>query len=281
MSIKVFKKLKDFYQWTKTKPSGLGLVPTMGNLHNAHLSLVKKSLEENSVTIVTIFVNPKQFGENEDFASYPRTLQEDLKKLKSLHAATDSLIVFAPDNPTEIYPPQFSTTISVGKLGQDLEGQFRPTHFDGVTTVVYRLFTLFNPQRAYFGEKDYQQLVIIKKMVKDLNLKVKIVPVEIGREISGLAMSSRNQYLTDEEKKKALKLRKSLLKLSKTLESSGVKQTQIEMQKLKSQDSSFNYIEMRNALSLSKINSKTKSVVILATYQIGKTRLLDNIKVSL
>ncbi|MCJ0941488.1 pantoate--beta-alanine ligase [Mammaliicoccus sciuri] len=183
----------------------IGLVPTMGALHDGHLKMMKQSIEENDITAVSIFVNPLQFGPNEDFDDYPRPFESDLEKLKQIGVD----YVFHP-TVEEMYPGELEMTITVGRLSQVLEGKKRPGHFDGVVTVVNKLFNIIQPTRAYFGRKDAQQLAIIEKMVEDFNHSVQIVPIDIVREADGLAKSSRNIYLTEEERKEAVYLSKSL-----------------------------------------------------------------------
>ncbi|WP_239760974.1 pantoate--beta-alanine ligase [Mammaliicoccus sp. N-M51] len=183
----------------------IGLVPTMGALHDGHLKMMKQSIEENDITAVSIFVNPLQFGPNEDFDDYPRPFESDLEKLKQIGVD----YVFHP-TVEEMYPGELEMTITIGRLAQVLEGKKRPGHFDGVVTVVNKLFNIIQPTRAYFGRKDAQQLAIIEKMVEDFNHSVQIVPIDIVREADGLAKSSRNIYLTEEERKEAVHLSKSL-----------------------------------------------------------------------
>ncbi|MCJ0914762.1 pantoate--beta-alanine ligase [Mammaliicoccus sciuri] len=189
----------------KSQGKTIGLVPTMGALHDGHLKMMKQSIEENDVTAVSIFVNPLQFGPNEDFDDYPRPFESDLEKLKQIGVD----YVFHP-TVEEMYPGELEMTITVGRLAQVLEGKKRPGHFDGVVTVVNKLFNIIQPTRAYFGRKDAQQLAIIEKMVEDFNHSVQIVPIDIVREADGLAKSSRNIYLTEEERKEAVHLSKSL-----------------------------------------------------------------------
>ena len=281
MKIKLITNLEQYNQWKKlNQPGNIGLVPTMGNLHDAHLKLLKRSLKENEISILTIFVNPLQFGEGEDFSNYPRTLKADLKKVKTLAKTikdkAKQIIIFAPESEKVIFPIKYKKKIKAGPLGKILEGRFRPTHFDGVTTVVYRLFKIFKPDNAYFGQKDYQQLVIVQQMAKKFHFKTRINPIEIGREHSGLAMSSRNKYLKPSEKKEALILRRSILKIKKVLKEKGIKPALELSKKIMERDDRFNYLELKNAQSLKNINKKTKNIVIVGTLQIGKTRLLDN-----
>ncbi|MCD8761252.1 pantoate--beta-alanine ligase [Mammaliicoccus sciuri] len=199
------KDMNSIVSQFKSQGKTIGLVPTMGALHDGHLKMMKQSIEENDVTAVSIFVNPLQFGPNEDFDDYPRPFESDLEKLKQIGVE----YVFHP-TVEEMYPGELEMTITVGRLAQVLEGKKRPGHFDGVVTVVNKLFNIIQPTRAYFGKKDAQQLAIIEKMVEDFNHSVQIVPIDIVREADGLAKSSRNIYLTEEERKEAIHLSKSL-----------------------------------------------------------------------
>lgn len=199
------KDMNSIVSQFKSQGKTIGLVPTMGALHDGHLKMMKQSIEENDITAVSIFVNPLQFGPNEDFDDYPRPFESDLEKLKQIGVD----YVFHP-TVEEMYPGELEMTITVGRLAQVLEGKKRPGHFDGVVTVVNKLFNIIQPTRAYFGKKDAQQLAIIEKMVEDFNHSVQIVPIDIVREADGLAKSSRNIYLTEEERKEAVHLSKSL-----------------------------------------------------------------------
>lgn len=199
------KDMNSIVSQFKSQGKTIGLVPTMGALHDGHLKMMKQSIEENDITAVSIFVNPLQFGPNEDFDDYPRPFESDLEKLKQIGVD----YVFHP-TVEEMYPGELEMTITVGRLAQVLEGKKRPGHFDGVVTVVNKLFNIIQPTRAYFGRKDAQQLAIIEKMVEDFNHSVQIVPIDIVREADGLAKSSRNIYLTEEERKEAVYLSKSL-----------------------------------------------------------------------
>lgn len=199
------KDMNSIVSQFKSQGKTIGLVPTMGALHDGHLKMMKQSIEENDITTVSIFVNPLQFGPNEDFDDYPRPFESDLEKLKQIGVD----YVFHP-TVEEMYPGELEMTITVGRLAQVLEGKKRPGHFDGVVTVVNKLFNIIQPTRAYFGRKDAQQLAIIEKMVEDFNHSVQIIPIDIVREEDGLAKSSRNIYLTEEERKEAVHLSKSL-----------------------------------------------------------------------
>ncbi|MCD8807844.1 pantoate--beta-alanine ligase [Mammaliicoccus sciuri] len=199
------KDMNSIVSQFKSQGKTIGLVPTMGALHDGHLKMMKQSIEENDITAVSIFVNPLQFGPNEDFDDYPRPFESDLEKLKQIGVD----YVFHP-TVEEMYPGELEMTVTVGRLAQVLEGKKRPGHFDGVVTVVNKLFNIIQPTRAYFGKKDAQQLAIIEKMVEDFNHSVQIVPIDIVREEDGLAKSSRNIYLTEVERKEAVHLSKSL-----------------------------------------------------------------------
>ncbi|WP_436895108.1 pantoate--beta-alanine ligase [Mammaliicoccus sciuri] len=199
------KDMNSIVSQFKSQGKTIGLVPTMGALHDGHLKMMKQSIEENDITAVSIFVNPLQFGPNEDFDDYPRPFESDIEKLKQIGVD----YVFHP-TVEEMYPGELEMTITVGRLAQVLEGKKRPGHFDGVVTVVNKLFNIIQPTRAYFGKKDAQQLAIIEKMVEDFNHSVQIVPIDIVREADGLAKSSRNIYLTEQERKEAVHLSKSL-----------------------------------------------------------------------
>ncbi|WP_016911253.1 pantoate--beta-alanine ligase [Mammaliicoccus vitulinus] len=203
--VEYVKDMMDIASTYRSQGKTIGLVPTMGALHDGHLKMMKQSIEENDVTAVSIFVNPLQFGPNEDFDDYPRPFASDLEKLKQIGVD----YVFHP-TVEEMYPGKLEMTITVGHLAQVLEGKKRPGHFDGVVTVVNKLFNIIQPTKAYFGKKDAQQLAIIEKMVEEFNHAVHIVPIDIVREADGLAKSSRNIYLTDEERKEAVHLSKSL-----------------------------------------------------------------------
>lgn len=276
--IKVFNTRKDFDHYRKSiEGKSIGLVPTMGNLHKGHLSLIEKSTEDNEITIVTIFVNPKQFGPNEDFEKYPRTLDDDLGKISTLAllmTASKEIVVFAPKSNDEIYPAGFSSSISVGELKNKLEGAVRSTHFDGVTTVVYRLFAIAKATVAYFGQKDFQQCVIIKKMVHDLEIPVKIHMMPIIRNAEGLALSSRNQYLTDSQRTESLTLPQTLQQVEKLIKNKEDYQNFIS-NTLK--DSRWDYLEVLNPVTLEKSAAEDNEVVIVGAFRMGTTRLLDNI----
>jgi len=254
----------------------------MGYLHEGHLSLIRESKRTCDVTIVSIFVNPTQFGPSEDFNSYPRDIEKDNKLLEN--EKVDYL--FLPST-EEIYPKNFQTSVNVEYVTKKLEGEFRPTHFRGVSTVVLILFNCIQPDYAFFGQKDAQQLTVIKQMVNDLKLDVKIIGCPIVREVDGLAMSSRNVYLSSTERKEALILSRSL-ELAKKIISSGEKSVIVilsEMSQLISKipSAKLDYTKIVEADTF-EIANELKSdgeYYILIACKIGKTRLIDNIKVTI
>ena len=261
-----------------SETKSVGFVPTMGNLHKGHISLLKQALTDHPVVYMSIFVNPKQFGPKEDFERYPRTLEADLTLIKK--AAEDfsnsEIIVYAPKSAQEVFPADFKQTISVQGISDVLEGSIRPGHFDGMATVVWRLFDLVKPNTAYFGLKDFQQYHIVKRMVQDLMMPIKIQGMPIIREDSGLALSSRNQYLSPEQKKASLILFNTLTEI-KNLIKSGTNPQDYINEVLK--DPNWNYLVIRDTDTFSEDIKQSKNLTILAVYQMGATRLLDNMQV--
>jgi pantoate--beta-alanine ligase len=261
----------------KAEGKTIGFVPTMGALHEGHLSLVRSSIKDNDITIVSIFINPTQFGPHEDFNRYPKDHKSDMKKISSLNVEA----VFLPDV-TEMYPKGFSTFVYVGGIGGILCGASRPDHFSGVATVVTKLFNSIMPDRAYFGQKDFQQTVVIKKLVREMGFDITVVVCPVIREADGLAMSSRNAYLSDEEKKSALILNKAL-DYGKELMLSG---REVKVSSLRDKISALikseplvtiDYVEIVGPENLEKMQEvKTPAVIALAA-KIGNTRLIDNI----
>lgn len=282
--VKVIKSTAELIQERKEETSKVGFVPTMGNLHSGHISLLEKALTEFKTVYFSIFVNPKQFGPNEDFNRYPRTLENDVALIEETVARfpDSKVIVYAPANPAEVFPSGHNQTISVSGLSTVLEGKIRPGHFDGVATVVYRLFDLMKADTAYFGLKDYQQYLVIKQMVKDLAMPVKIQGMPIIRENSGLALSSRNQYLSPEQKEGSLILYRTLTKIKEIL-----KNKKSNLSEAKNfiadvlNDKNWNYLELRDSETFSEDISQSKNISILAVYQMGTTRLLDNMQVEI
>ena len=253
----------------------VGFVPTMGYLHEGHLALVKQARMDNSNVIVSIYVNPTQFGHREDFGSYPRELNRDLELLRE--EGVD--IVFVPSD-DEIYPPEFSSWVDVGKVTERLEGSSRPGHFRGVATVVAKLFNIVQPSRAYFGQKDAQQVVVIKRMVADLNMGIDIVVVPTVRENDGLAMSSRNIYLSPEERQAATILFKALT-LARQLREGGEKDAgkiRRQMTSLVQKEplAQIDYVSITDAETLEELDLLDRPAVASLAVRIGKTRLIDN-----
>ncbi|MEC7275546.1 MAG: pantoate--beta-alanine ligase [Bdellovibrionota bacterium] len=262
-------------QETELKNNTVGHVPTMGNLHQGHLELVKRSLHRTQKTLVTIFVNPKQFGPNEDFEKYPRTLEADLLKLKELDGA-DNIVVFAPQSTLEIYPEGFNTTIEVQGLDNLLCGANRPGHFKGVTTVVYQLFKLSGADMAFFGQKDFQQFKIIEKMVHDLSLEIELEMCPIIREPSGLALSSRNQYLSSIEREEARLIKETLDHLKELFLENREKALK-KREDILFHEPRWQYLEILDGSHLTEVSAKTNQVVVAGAFLMGDTRLIDNI----
>ncbi|SJZ72215.1 pantoate--beta-alanine ligase [Garciella nitratireducens] len=260
----------------KKKNLSIGFVPTMGYLHEGHLSLIKKSKEENDITIVSIFVNPTQFGPSEDFNKYPRDEKRDLQKCEE----NSCDIVFLPKK-NEMYPQYFFTFVEVEKLGEKLCGKSRPTHFRGVTTVLTKLFHIIRPDRAYFGQKDAQQLLIVKKMVEDLNMEIEIIGCPIIREEDGLAISSRNVYLKENERKDAILLYQSLKQAEELIKKGEKDPLRIkeEMKKiiLSGKNNQIDYIEFVDTKTLDPVSKIKGETLIAIAVKTGTTRLIDNI----
>ena len=276
--MKIIHKISQIREITKEIKGSIGLVPTMGALHKGHKSLIDKSVEQNDFTIVSVFVNPVQFGINEDFDKYPRTLQQDAKLCED--AGVD--VVFAP-SVDEMYQDTKELTLVCPPYSaiNKLCGKSRPGHFDGVATVVSKLFNITGCTRAYFGQKDAQQLFIIKKMVKDLNFNVEIVPCPIVREDDGLALSSRNSYLDKDARKDALKL-SAALKYSKELWQKGIKEKQTlcdsALKILEGLD--VDYVEIVNPDTFEDWQENDKNALMLIAAKIppSGTRLIDNME---
>ncbi len=271
------KEMQAFSRKIRTEGKSIGFVPTMGALHEGHLSIVSRSVEENDITLVSIFINPTQFGPNEDFNKYPKDHKGDMEKLLSLNVDA----VFLPDV-AEMYPQGYSTFVYVGGIGGILCGASRPDHFNGVATVVTKLFNTVMPDRAYFGQKDYQQTVVISKMVRELCFDIDIVVCPVVREADGLAMSSRNAYLNEEERKAASILSKALEYGKELIMSGREQQTSLIKSKItaliQSEPlASIDYVEIVGPQYLEVVKEvKTPAVIVLAV-KIGNTRLIDNI----
>ena len=253
----------------------IGFVPTMGYLHEGHLSLVSHSKNENDVTVVSIFVNPLQFGKNEDLEKYPRDLDRDAALLRQ--AGVDFL--FAP-TVTEMYPDPMQTVVDLPKLGSELEGEARPGHFAGVATVVTKLFNIVQPDAAYFGEKVYQQVTIIQKMVEDLAQPVRIMPISTVREADGLACSSRNVYLSKDERAAAVIVPKALAEAERLLRT-GMRDVATLEDKLRAFIATEplanpEVVAIRDPRTLAKIDTVTGPALVLLYVHFGNTKLLDN-----
>ena len=261
--------------WRSSTMGSVGFVPTMGYLHEGHISLVKQSRKENDLTAVSIFVNPTQFGPREDFKTYPRDTERDLRLLKEVGAD----VVFMPE-PEEMYPDNYSTWVDVEKLTTRMEGEVRPGHFRGVTTVVNKLFNIVEPTRSYFGQKDAQQALVLQKMAVDLNMNLEVIVLPTIREPDGLAMSSRNVYLDTQQRKSAVILYKSL-NLASDLRKQGEKDAIRIKQKMTELINTeplgtIDYISIADTVTLEELSViKGKALVSLAV-RFGKTRLIDN-----
>lgn len=277
----IFHTIKDLKnELNPLRHQKIALVPTMGNLHDGHLSLVALAKQHADIVVVSIFVNPTQFGAGEDFASYPRTLDDDCQKLAKAGVA----LVFAPsvDEMYPVYPP--NVQILSGSISKILCGQTRPTHFDGVGLVVSKLFNIVRPDVAVFGKKDYQQLAIITQLVQELNFEIDIIGGEIVRADDGLALSSRNQYLTEQERAIAPRLAQALQQLAGELQSASVADFDTMIQKTKDKLTcdgfTVDYLQVLNQ-QLQPASRHDKHLVILTACYLGKARLLDNLEITL
>ncbi|MFA6901950.1 MAG: pantoate--beta-alanine ligase [Gallionellaceae bacterium] len=261
------------------RENSVAFVPTMGNLHEGHLDLVRIAQQHAKCVVVSIFVNPLQFGANEDFGKYPRTLQADCDKL----AACDVAVVFAPSE-ADLYPQSQQVTVEPPPIAQELCGAFRPGHFRGVATVVLKLLNIVQPQAAVFGKKDYQQLHVIRQMVTQLNVPVTIVGAETLRAADGLALSSRNQYLTPAERTEAIFLYQMLNEIKRSLGGGNKDYALLEDKAVKALVSHgwhVDYVAIRSQAALLEPEAGERNLVILAAARLGKTRLIDNIEVCL
>ncbi len=277
MLVKSIKEMRRFVKQWRKEGLSVGYVPTMGALHEGHQSLIEQAASQNDRVVVSVFVNPTQFGPNEDFDAYPRDLEKDYALCEKLGVN----VVFSPDA-QELYFPNRSTTVQVSALTDVLCGSKRPGHFDGVCLVVSKFFNILQPDRAYFGQKDAQQVAVIKRMVRDLNIDVEIVVCPIIREADGLAKSSRNMYLSPQERKAALVLSRSL-KFAKNALEHGERDASVLKAALLScivQEplAEIDYVEIVDSESLQVLKGKiTDSILIPIAVYIGKTRLIDNI----
>lgn len=262
----------------KNSAKSVGFVPTMGALHKGHVSLMEKSLAENEITVVSIFVNPRQFNNPDDLIKYPRTIDADIQILQQ----TNVDIVFVPSSIEDVYPENFRVPkVNLGRLEELMEGSMRPGHFDGVVQVLYRFFDLIKPTRAYFGLKDFQQVAVVRKMIKELCLPIEIVPCSIYREETGLAYSSRNQRLTSEQKTEALFIYRSLIQAKELANSNTPKEIMDKMSELYSKSSlSLEYFEIVHPDTLETLSdSWVKGAVACVVAHVGEVRLIDNMEI--
>ncbi len=274
--IKTKPEMQAVSEKIKKDGKSIGLVPTMGYLHDGHVSLIKRSKKDCDYTVLTVFVNPTQFGPDEDFNKYPRDFNRDSKIAEN--EGVD--YIFNPDT-GEMYSENHSTYVNVEKLDKIMCGKFRPLHFKGVCTIVLKLFNIINPDAVFFGEKDAQQLAIIKRMVRDLDFDIEIVPCPIVREPDGLAMSSRNMYLSAQERQAALVISKSL-ELAKQMFFCGERNAEVIRKLITDKITSeplahINYISVVDSSTLKPVNEIVAPVLIAVAIYIGKTRLIDNI----
>ena len=276
------KALRSYLKRTRSAGRSIGFVPTMGFLHEGHLSLMRRARRENDLVVVSIFVNPTQFSPNEDLAAYPRDEQRDTALMQS--AGVD--IAFFPEA-AEIYPQGFKTYVEVqGAITRVLCGVSRPTHFRGVTTVVAKLFHLVAPDKAYFGQKDAQQVAVIRQMVRDLDFDLQVVVCPIQREADGLAMSSRNTYLSPRQRADAVILYHSLCEAARQIQEDGRRSAPAIVQSIKERISTvpeavIDYIEVVNANDLTTLEVLEGEILIALAVKFGRTRLIDNLQINL
>lgn len=274
--MRVIKTVAEFRQAWNECPKPVGLVPTMGFLHEGHMALVRKAREQNATVVVSIFVNPAQFGANEDFSAYPRDMDADLAMLEAANVD----IVLAP-GVSEIYPNGFSTSVDVGDIATRLEGEFRPGHFGGVATVVCKLLTIVRPDKAYFGQKDAQQCRVISRMNIDLNLGAELVFVPTVREPDGLALSSRNVNLSEAEREASLVLYRSL-EFCRKMYADGIadaNKIRVQMREMIEAEplSQIDYVSIADGSDLTELETVESGALVSLAVRIGKTRLIDNI----
>ncbi|MFA5056145.1 MAG: pantoate--beta-alanine ligase [Dehalococcoidia bacterium] len=274
--MKIIEKVQSLKEYRRKLIGSVGFVPTMGYLHEGHLSLVRRARVENLSVIVSIFVNPTQFGPSEDFASYPRDTERDLSMLQKEKVN----VVFMPA-PEEIYPEGFNSWVEVNDITDRLEGKARPGHFKGVTTVVAKLFNIVEPDKAYFGQKDAQQLAVIRKMVNDLNMNLEIISVPTARESDGLAMSSRNVRLNPEERKAAVVLWQALSLARGQWENGQRDASHLREAMLaliqKEPLATIDYVSVADPQTLIELDMINRTALLSLAVKVGKTRLIDNI----
>lgn len=273
--VKTIEEVRNIISQWRAEGMSVGLVPTMGFLHEGHKSLIDRAVSENDRVVVSDFVNPTQFGPNEDLEAYPRDINHDAELCEKAGAA----LIFNPE-PSEMYYDDCEAYVNINSLSDELCGKSRPIHFKGVCTVVSKLFNIVKPDRAYFGQKDAQQLAIIKRMVRDLNFDVQIVGCPIIREADGLAKSSRNTYLSSEERKAALILSKAV-KLGEDMAKNGENDAEKIVSKMKELINTepmtrIDYVEAVDAISIKPVKKMDGAVLVAMAVYIGKTRLIDN-----
>ena len=266
-------------EFVRTCPRPLGLVPTMGALHEGHLALVRRAREENATVAVSIFVNPTQFGPQEDLATYPRDMERDLALLE----AEGVDMVYAPA-PEEVYPPGFDTWVEPGALGERLEGAVRPGHFRGVATVVTKLLNVVAPDRAYFGQKDGQQLAVIRQLVRDLDMGVEIVAVPTVRDADGLALSSRNAYLTPEQRAAAPVIYRALTEAGELwargeTDAEALRLAVRKVLEMEPMLDGIDYVSVADAVFLVELEQVDGPAMVSTAVRMGTTRLIDNVVV--
>ncbi len=279
--IRIPRIVQDTCRQYTSKGRTIGFVPTMGALHEGHLSLIRRAKDENDITVVSIFVNPAQFGPSEDFEEYPRPMEEDIGTVRN----EDVDLLFLPDT-SSMYSGLYVTYITVETLSDKLCGAFRPGHFRGVSTVITKLFNIVSPTRAYFGQKDYQQAVIIKQLALDLNFDIDIIICPTIRERDGLALSSRNAFLTEEQRTAASVLYKALIKASDIIESgvSNAEQIREVMHTVLSEEGAItetDYVVVCDPETLDDVSEIGRDALLAVAARIGDTRLIDNILIKL
>ncbi|WP_353684096.1 pantoate--beta-alanine ligase [Thermodesulfovibrio sp. 3907-1M] len=276
--IRIPRIMREISRELRAKGKSIGFVPTMGALHEGHLSLIKRAKEENDFTVVSIFVNPTQFAQGEDYDRYPRDVESDKEKLQKIEID----YLFLPDVES-LYPQGYSTYVTVEGLSDKLCGKFRPGHFRGVATIVCKLFNIIKPAKAYFGQKDYQQSLIIRRMVEDLNFDIEIIVCPTIREQDGLAMSSRNLYLNEEERKAATVIYKALQEGEKLLKQGAqpvdVNLNMMEILKNEPLVKEIQYAGVFDPLTLEEVKEKQKKYLLAIALKIAETRLIDNLLV--